>query len=88
MKRFYKDVSVEAIDGDFRVTLDGRPIRTQGGAAQVVPTRTLAEGMVADLCVLEADPFELAPAQLPRVEVDLTVVGGEIVHERQAAPVR
>lgn len=45
MKRFYKNVTVEEADGGFRVTLDGRPIRTQGGAAQVVPTRALAEAM-------------------------------------------
>ena len=48
MKRFYKDVSVEPADGGFRVTLDDRPIRTQGGAAQVVPTRALAEAMAEE----------------------------------------
>lgn len=48
MKRFYKDVAVESADGGFRVTLDGRPIRTQGGAAQVVPGRALADAMVAE----------------------------------------
>ena len=45
MKRFWKDVSVEAADGGWRVTLDGRPIRTQGGNPQAVPTRELAEAM-------------------------------------------
>jgi chaperone required for assembly of F1-ATPase len=45
MKRFYEDVAVTEADGGFRVTLDGRPIRTQGGAAQVVPTRALAEAL-------------------------------------------
>jgi chaperone required for assembly of F1-ATPase len=45
MKRFYTDVAVEPADGGFRVTLDGRPIRTQGGAAQVVPTRAVAEAL-------------------------------------------
>ncbi|MET8853991.1 amidohydrolase family protein [Amycolatopsis sp. NPDC004625] len=43
---------------------------------------TLAEGMVADLCVLSADPLTLTPAELPDVEVDLTVLGGRVVHER------
>ncbi len=48
MKRFWRDVSVEA-DGDgWRVALDGRPIRTQQGAAQVVPTRALAEALAAE----------------------------------------
>jgi len=45
MKRFYKDVAVAKADGGFGVTLDGRPIRTQGGAAQVVPGRALAEAL-------------------------------------------
>jgi chaperone required for assembly of F1-ATPase len=48
MKRFYKDVSIEETGGGFRVTLDGRPIRTQGGAPQVVPTRALAEAMAGE----------------------------------------
>ena len=42
MKRFYKKVAVEEAEGGWRMTLDGRPIRTQGGAAQIVPTRALA----------------------------------------------
>jgi chaperone required for assembly of F1-ATPase len=48
VKRFYSDVGVEATTGGFRVTLDARPIRTQGGAAQVVPTEALAEAMAAE----------------------------------------
>jgi chaperone required for assembly of F1-ATPase len=45
MKRFYKEVAVAEADGGSRVTIDGRPIRTQGGAAQIVPTRALAEAL-------------------------------------------
>lgn len=45
---------------------------------------TLAPGMAADLCVLAADPLALAPAELPDVDVELTVVDGEIVYEREA----
>ncbi|MEV6121227.1 amidohydrolase family protein [Streptomyces sp. NPDC052077] len=47
---------------------------------------TLAPGMVADLCVLEADPLALVPAELPDVAVDLTVVDGRIVHDRATTP--
>ena len=42
MKRFWKEVAAEQADGGFRVSLDGRPLRTPGGAAQVVPSRALA----------------------------------------------
>ncbi len=46
MKRFWKAVTVEPAEGgDWRVTLDGRPIRTQGGHPQSVPTRPLAEAL-------------------------------------------
>ena len=48
MKRFYKQVAVEAADGGWRVTLDGRPLKTQGGAAQIVPRRALAEALAAE----------------------------------------
>ncbi len=48
MKRFYTDVATEPCDGGHRVTLDGRPIRTQGGSAQVVPTKALAEALAAE----------------------------------------
>lgn len=42
MKRFYKDVAVEEAQTGWRVTLDGRPIRTQLGSAQTVPTQAAA----------------------------------------------
>jgi chaperone required for assembly of F1-ATPase len=45
MRRFYKEVAIAEADGGFRVTLNGKPIRTQGGAAQIVPTRALAEAL-------------------------------------------
>ncbi|MDG3017011.1 amidohydrolase [Speluncibacter jeojiensis] len=42
----------------------------------------LAVGMAADICVLEADPIELTPAELPDVAVEGTVVDGRIVYRR------
>ena len=58
MKRFYKDVAVAAENGQWRVTLDGRPIRTQGGRPQTLPTQPLA-----DACAQEwaAQPAEIDP---------------------------
>lgn len=43
MKRFWSDVAVADRDGGWRVLLDGRPIRTQGGNAQIVPSAPLAK---------------------------------------------
>lgn len=48
MKRFWKDVSVAPAEGGWRVALDGRSIRTQMGAPQIVPTEALAEALAAE----------------------------------------
>ncbi len=48
MKRFYTEAAVEPCEGGFRITLDGRSIRTQGGAAQIVPTAALANALAAE----------------------------------------
>jgi chaperone required for assembly of F1-ATPase len=45
MKRFWREVTVAAENGGWRVLLDSRPIRTQGGAPQVVAGRALAEAL-------------------------------------------
>jgi chaperone required for assembly of F1-ATPase len=62
MKRFWTEVSIgETVDG-FRVALDGRPIRTQGGAAQTVPTRSLADALAGEW---RAQGDELDPRAFP-----------------------
>ena len=62
MKRFWTDVAVEPFEGAWRVTLDGRPICTQGGAPQVVASATLAEALAAEW---QAQGEELDPAAFP-----------------------
>ncbi len=48
MKRFYKDVSLEQVEGGWRITLDHRAIKTARGAPQIMPSRALAEAMAAE----------------------------------------
>ena len=48
MKRFYKDTAVDAVDGGFRVLLDGKPMRTPAKAVLVVPTEARAEAIAAE----------------------------------------
>jgi len=48
VKRFWKDVSVAAAEGGWRVLLDARPIRTQGGRPQVVPSEALAQALAEE----------------------------------------
>lgn len=43
---------------------------------------SLEPGKLADLVVLSLDPFGRGPEALLEVEVDVTMVGGRIVHER------
>ncbi|WP_026534637.1 amidohydrolase [Arthrobacter sp. H14] len=39
-------------------------------------------GLLADIAVMNTDPFELDPADLHIVGADLTMVGGQVVHDR------
>lgn len=48
MKRFYKQVAVAAEAAGWRVTLDGRGVKTQGGSPQVVPSEALAAALAAE----------------------------------------
>lgn len=48
MKRFYKSVAVEPTGTQWRVTLDGRAIKTAGGRPQILPTPALAEAMAEE----------------------------------------
>ena len=63
MKRFWKQVTVGETDGGWRVLLDGRAIKSQGGGApQVVPTRALAELLAAEWA---AQGEEVDPSAFP-----------------------
>jgi len=62
MRRFHKEVGVEAADNGWQVTLDGRPIRTALGQPQIVPTRSLAEALAEEWA---AQGEEIDPATLP-----------------------
>lgn len=47
MKRFYTSVTVEPSEGGFALRLDGRPVKTPGRAALILPNETMAQS-VAD----------------------------------------
>jgi chaperone required for assembly of F1-ATPase len=61
VKRFYKDVTIAEQAGGWQVLLDGRGIKTVGGAPQLVPTRALAEALAAEWATQEeeVDPYSL-----------------------------
>ncbi|WP_299309229.1 ATP12 family chaperone protein [uncultured Croceicoccus sp.] len=62
MKRFYSDVHVDAQDGGWQVRLDMRPLKTAGGAPQIVPARDLAEALADEW---RAQEDEIDPAGFP-----------------------
>jgi chaperone required for assembly of F1-ATPase len=84
MKRFYKDVAVEEAEGGFRVVLDTKPIRTQGGAAQIMPTRALAEALADEWRAQgeEIDPKGFVLRELADYAID------QIAHDPAAAVAR
>lgn len=47
---------------------------------------SIAPGKLADLVVLERDLFLIDPVEIQGVRVDVTVVGGKVVHDRRPAP--
>jgi hypothetical protein len=49
---------------------------------------TLAAGKLADLVVLDRDPFTIPPPELRDVQVDLTIAGGRVVFEREGEAAR
>ncbi|EGD57891.1 ATP12 ATPase [Novosphingobium nitrogenifigens DSM 19370] len=48
MKRFYRDASLGRDEHGFRVLLDGRAVKTQGGRPQALPTSALGDALVAE----------------------------------------
>ena len=48
---------------------------------------TLTPGKLADITVLSRDILTIPEAQIPATRVDMTIVGGELLYERQADPV-
>lgn len=71
MKRFYTDAAVQAADDGWAVALDGRPVRTQAGRRQIVPSESLA-GMLAQEWRAQGDQID--PRSFPlRDLVDVAI---------------
>jgi len=71
-KRFYKLASVvDAEDGGHGVALDGRPIRTPGGAMLTAPTPALAEAIAAEWA---AQDDEIRPSTMPMMRLAATAI--------------
>lgn len=73
MKRFYKEVSVGPSDDGWQVILDGCAVKTQGGRAQSVPTRALAEALAGEWAAQgeEIDPAAFVIRDLADFAIDV-----------------
>jgi chaperone required for assembly of F1-ATPase len=61
-KRFWKEAQVDACEGGFTVTLDGRAVKTPAKALLVVPTRAMAEAISAEW---DAQQGKIDPGTMP-----------------------
>lgn len=84
VKRFYRVVEVAQAGDGWQVTLDGRAIRTQGGKAQVLSSRPMAEALAGEWA---AQGDEIVPSTFPLR--DLADYAIDVVSaDRQAAVAR
>src|SRR6516225_10251467 len=66
-RRFYQRADVEDADGEFRVVLDGRPVKT--------PERALAQALAAEW---DAQRDVIDPAKMPLTRLANTIIDGVI----------
>lgn len=85
MKRFYKDVAVEAADAGYTILLDGRQVKTPGKETLLVPTAALANAVADEWCAQGEDidtatmPItKLANTALDRVKPRMDEVASDI----------
>lgn len=100
-KRFYKNASVENVDGEFRVVLDGKLVKTPARNKLVFPNRTLAEIVANEFNLQEKkiDPAKMPATRLVNTIIDnvrqnmstvcddiVTFVGNDLLFYRADAP--
>jgi predicted amidohydrolase YtcJ len=100
MKGIYAAVARQTLDGepaggwfpeervDVETALRAYTVNTAWAAGEEDRKGRLAPGLLADLVVLDADPFAVPPSALKDVAVRYTIVDGRVVYERPAASSR
>ena len=72
-RRFYQRADVEDADGEFRVVLDGRPVKTPARRSLAAPKRALAQALAAEW---EAQRDVIDPAKMPLTRLANTIIDG------------
>ena len=71
MKRFYKEATVDQVDGGFAVFLDGRPIKTPLKSSLTLPSREVAELIAREW---QDQEEEVDPGAMPMMRFGATAV--------------
>jgi len=71
LKRVYKIVAVETVEGGYQVTLDGKPVRTPARAPLISPRRALIDAIAAEW---DAQTDEIVPDRMPMMQLVSTTV--------------
>jgi chaperone required for assembly of F1-ATPase len=69
--RFYKEVSVDSADDLHRVKLDGKPVKTPGGAVLVLPSAALAQAIAEEW---RAQETTIQPQTMPLTKLANTAI--------------
>ena len=71
MKRFFKEVSIDACDGGYRTLLDGRPLKTPAKADLIVPVKGLAKAVAEEW---DAQEEKIEPSAMPITRLATTAM--------------
>jgi chaperone required for assembly of F1-ATPase len=74
-RRFYQQADVEEADGEFRVVLDGRPVKTPARRTLATPKRALAHALAAEW---NAQRDVIDPAKMPLTRLANTIIDGVV----------
>jgi chaperone required for assembly of F1-ATPase len=74
-RRFYERVEIEGSEGNFRITLDGRPVRTPGRRPLATPTHALAQALAAEW---DAQHDVVDPVRMPLTRLANTIIDGVV----------
>jgi chaperone required for assembly of F1-ATPase len=82
-KRFYKTASAGEKDGGFALLLDGKMAKTPSKKRLVLPTRALAEAIVAEWAAQESeiDPTKMPLTRLANLAIDKVVEEAAAIRE-------
>ncbi len=74
-RRFYQQADVGEADGEFRIVLDGRPVKTPARRTLATPKRALAQALAAEW---NAQREVIDPAKMPLTRLANTIIDGVV----------